>query len=123
MAALENGWSSTQTTKMDVLPKTFLQIILTAKVSIAAFNYIPQSAGTTFVFFVWFLFYASSMCINWEEGGGGGNIHAKSQGKQYIISTAGKYYLSVVQTCLFADSKSYLPNMDKPVPCPLSNHE
>ena len=85
MAALENGWSSTQTTKMDVLPKTWLQIILTAKVSIAAFNYIPQSAGTTFVFSsVWFLFYASSMCIDWEEGGGGGNIHAKSQGKHHF---------------------------------------
>ena len=33
--------------KMDVLPKTFLQIILAAKCG--AFKYVPQAAATTFV--------------------------------------------------------------------------
>ena len=41
-------------TKMDILPKTFIQIILTATcryMASAAFKYVPQSAVTTFAFF------------------------------------------------------------------------
>ena len=38
-------------TKMDVLPKTFLQIILSAKWLVRHFKYNPKSAATTFAFF------------------------------------------------------------------------
>ena len=34
--------------KMDVIPKTFLQIILAAKQTSGAFKYVPQTATTTF---------------------------------------------------------------------------
>ena len=38
-------------TKMDVLPKTFLQIILSAKWLVRHFKYNPKPAATTFAFF------------------------------------------------------------------------
>ena len=52
--------------KMDVLPKTFLQIILATKRLVRHSSmYVPQAAATTFAFSsVCFFFYASTILLN-----------------------------------------------------------
>ena len=51
--------------KMDVLPKTFVQIILAAKMAIVTLKYVPQTAATTFTFSsVCFFFYGRRTAVN-----------------------------------------------------------
>ena len=59
---------TTNPPKMDVFPKTFLQIILAATVIgySAAFKYIRQTAVTTFAFSSpCFFFYSSASILDW----------------------------------------------------------
>ena len=62
---------TTNPPKMDVFPKTFLQIILAATVIgySAAFKYIRQTAVTTFAFSSpCFFFYSSASTVSWAGG-------------------------------------------------------